>query len=422
MALTRVYCGLAATDVATWLTVAVVDDAGRLLDLCELSDDPAGYGRLGALLAERSTGAAPVAADRGDHLIGQLLAAANRPIAIADPESVADFAERFCDDESPEERDSAPSQRRAVGLARALQAGALSAMAQTPAWELDDFKPVLAAHAAVTAGRQAAAVALREVLRELYPAALRAYPDPAERVPLKILDALPEPGMLSTAPSAGNRDASLVAELSATGVADPTTAVAAITALRVAAQESPRRNAHRMLGPVVAETVRQAVAAVRACDAASAALVATLVERLGSGSPAVEPQRPRLVPVAPVSPAPRRAFGPAAEVPASRVAPRERTPSAAAAGITATATPPAATPFSRAPMPSYPAAAPFEPAATFGPTHAPPAVPTPRQPSRFSPLAREAAPHVSPLAREGAPHVSPLAPGKDAGAGDRTNA
>ncbi len=90
-------------------------------------------------------------------------------------------------------------------------------MAQTPAWELDDFKPVLAAHAAVTAGRQAAAVALREVLRELYPAALRAYPDPAERVPLKILDALPEPGMLSTAPSAGNRDASLVAELSATG-------------------------------------------------------------------------------------------------------------------------------------------------------------------------------------------------------------
>ena len=48
MALTRVYCGLAATDLASWLTVAVVDDAGRLLDLCELTDDPAGYGRRGA--------------------------------------------------------------------------------------------------------------------------------------------------------------------------------------------------------------------------------------------------------------------------------------------------------------------------------------------------------------------------------------
>ena len=331
-------------------------------------------------------GAAPVAADRGDHLIGQLLAAANRPIAIADPESVADFAERFCDDDSPDERDSPPTQRRAVGLARALQAGALSAMAQTPAWELDDFKPVLAAHAAVTAGRQAAAVALREVLRELYPAALRAYPDPAERVPLKILDALPEPGMLSTAPSAGNRDASLVAELSATGVADPTTAVAAITALRVAAQESPRRNAHRMLGPVVAETVRQAVAAVRACDAASAALVATLVERLGPVSPAVEPQRPRLVPVAPVSPAPRRTFGPAAEVPASRVAPRERTPSAAAAGVgRAAGASPAASP-SRPP----PAArlrtgrrAPANPRAACGPDTAPAVEP---------PVARETTP------------------------------
>ena len=338
MALVRVYCGLAAANVPSWLSVAVVDDAGRLLDLCELSDDPAGYARLGALLAQRSGGSAPVAADRGDHLLAQLLAAANRPIAIADPDSVADFAERFCDDESPDERESPAPQRRAVGLARALQAGALSAVAQSPAWDLDEFKPVLAAHAAVTAGRQAAAAALREVLRELYPAALRAYPDPAEHVPLKILDALPEPGLLTSSPSARSRDAALIAELSATGVADTTSAVSAITALRVAVQESPRRNTHRMLGPVVAETVRQAVAAVRACDAASAALVATLVERLGPASTAV-PQRPHLVSVAPESPAPRRPAGPAAEVPLSRMAPRERTPSAAAAGVGAGVSP-----------------------------------------------------------------------------------
>ena len=338
MALVRVYCGLAAANVPSWLSVAVVDDAGRLLDLCELSDDPAGYARLGALLAQRSGGSAPVAADRGDHLLAQLLAAANRPIAIADPDSVADFAERFCDDESPDERESPAPQRRAVGLARALQAGALSAVAQSPAWDLDEFKPVLAAHAAVTAGRQAAAAALREVLRELYPAALRAYPDPAEHVPLKILDALPEPGLLTSSPSARSRDAALIAELSATGVADTTSAVSAITALRVAVQESPRRNTHRMLGPVVAETVRQAVAAVRACDAASAALVATLVERLGPASTAV-PQRPHLVSVAAESPAPRRPAGPAAEVPLSRMAPRERTPSAAAAGVGAGVSP-----------------------------------------------------------------------------------
>ena len=108
--------------------------------------------------------------------------------------SLRDFAERFSDDTSYDEMQAPLSQRRAVGLARALQAGALYATAQSPSWDLDELKPVLAAHAAVVAGRQAAAVALREVLRELYPAALRAYLDPAEFIPLKILEAFPEPG------------------------------------------------------------------------------------------------------------------------------------------------------------------------------------------------------------------------------------
>jgi hypothetical protein len=87
-----------------------------------------------------------------------------------------------------------------------------------------------------------------------------------------------------------------------------------------------------MLAPVVAETVRQSVAAVRACDAASAALIATLVERLGA--PATAAPSPYLAPsaAAPVSPAPRRAAGPAAEVPPSRLAPRSSTASAAATG------------------------------------------------------------------------------------------
>ena len=46
-------------------------------------------------------------------------------------------------------------------------------------------------------GRHAAAIALREVLRELYPAALRAYPDPAHPLAMAVLDALPEPGRLT---------------------------------------------------------------------------------------------------------------------------------------------------------------------------------------------------------------------------------
>jgi hypothetical protein len=55
-------------------------------------------------------------------------------------------------------------------------------------------------------------VALREVLRELYPAALRAYPDPCEPVPLAILDALPEPGLL-TGPGAAGRETAVAASL-----------------------------------------------------------------------------------------------------------------------------------------------------------------------------------------------------------------
>jgi hypothetical protein len=332
VALVRVYCGVAAADVASWLTVAVVDDAGRLLELREFCDDPTGYASLGALLAVRSSGPVPVALDSPGYLVAQLLAASDRPLAIPDEATVVDFAERFRDTDSYDEGRMNATQRRAIGLARALQAGVLSAMAQSPSWNMEEFKPVLAAHAAIATGRQAAASALREILRELYPAALRAYPDPAEPIPLKVLEAIPEPGLLTTSPSARSRDAAVVAELASTGVADTNTAVAAITALRAAVAESPRWHTSRGLGPVVAETVRQAVASVRACDAAAAALIGTLVERLGApAAPAPQYLNPAVG--APVSPAPRRAPGPAAEVPPSRLAPRVSTASAAATGI-----------------------------------------------------------------------------------------
>lgn len=300
MALVRVYCGLASADPAdrsasagSALTSAVVDDAGRLLHVCEIGDDPAGYAQLVALLVERSGGpsGAAIAADSDDHTVTSLLSAAGRPLAIADDDSVDDFAERFADDDSLEEMQSPPAERRAVGLARALQAGALSAVTLPAPRDLANYKQVLAAHAALASGRHSAAVALREVLRELYPAALRAYPDPAEPVSLAVLDALPEPGMLTGTVTRGREVAvaadAVAAHLAAEGVADADSINDAVTALRVAISETPRRAAvNRALTAAVAETVRQAVASVRACDAGCDALVGALSARVTTPVPA----------------------------------------------------------------------------------------------------------------------------------------
>src|SRR3569833_4231100 len=83
VALVRVYCGLASADQVEsqpgseiWLTVAVVDDAGRLLDICEVPDDASGYAELNALLAQRSAGqaAVAVAADSDAHFVFFFLA------------------------------------------------------------------------------------------------------------------------------------------------------------------------------------------------------------------------------------------------------------------------------------------------------------------------------------------------------------
>ncbi|NJP32769.1 transposase [Micromonospora thermarum] len=296
VALVRVYCGLASADPAdrpasagSTLTSAVVDDAGRLLHVCEISDDPAGYAQLVTLLVERSGGpsGAAIAADSDDHTVTSLLSAAGRPLAIADDDSVDDFAERFADDDSLEEMQSPPAERRAVGLARALQAGALSAVTLPAPRDLAGYKQVLAAHAALANGRHSAAVALREVLRELYPAALRAYPDPAEPVALAVLDAIPEPGLLSGVGRGRDDTADRVtADLAADGVADTDHIEAAVTALRVAISESPRRaTVNRALTAAVSETVRQAVASVRACDAGCDALIGALNDRVSAPAP-----------------------------------------------------------------------------------------------------------------------------------------
>jgi len=100
VALVRVYCGLASADEtvrsasAAQLTIAVVDDAGRLLGVHEISDDPGGYAVLGALLVERTSGftGAAVAADSDDHTVTSLLTAVGRPLVVVDDDSADDFA------------------------------------------------------------------------------------------------------------------------------------------------------------------------------------------------------------------------------------------------------------------------------------------------------------------------------------------
>src|SRR5262245_29356632 len=122
----RMYCGLASADVESRLTAAVVDDSGRLLDVQDFGDDPAGYAQLGIMLAAGGL-PVPVACDHANHLVIQLLMTVGRPLGIADYRATDMFAEHFADDSSPTERQAPLAWRRAIGLARAVQAGALSA-------------------------------------------------------------------------------------------------------------------------------------------------------------------------------------------------------------------------------------------------------------------------------------------------------
>src|SRR4051794_6742490 len=125
VALVRVYCGLASADEtvrsasAAQLTIAVVDDAGRLLGVHEIGDDPDGYAELGSLLVERTSGFtdAAVAADSDDHLVTSLLIAAGRPLVVTDDDTTDDFAERFAHDDPIEEMQAPPAAPPGVGPA-----------------------------------------------------------------------------------------------------------------------------------------------------------------------------------------------------------------------------------------------------------------------------------------------------------------
>jgi hypothetical protein len=261
-----VYCGLASAGDR--LTAAVVDDGGRVAALQQVPDTAAGYAEALTLLAERADTAeprcVPIACDAPDRVVPRLMVAAGRTACYVDSSTVETLA-------AAEPPDAADDARRAVAMARGLYAGALHAASQSPAAEFAPLRPALSAHGALTAARSAAVAALRQVLRELYPAALRAFPDPGSGTPLALLDALPDPAQI-----ARDQDESVVARLATAGYAD---AAEALAALRQAVTDTPVPQP-----PVAAvgATVRQAVAAVLACSTAADALIREVAERLSA--------------------------------------------------------------------------------------------------------------------------------------------
>ena len=314
MALVRVYCGLASADEsaraasAAQLTIAVVDDAGRLLGIHEISDDPGGYAELGALLVARTSGFtdAAVAVDSDDHVVTSLLTAAGRPLVVADDDSTDDFAERFADDSSIEEMQAPPAARRAVGLARALQAGAHRRGQPPTPRELVSYKPVLAAHVALLNGRHGRRRRpARGAARALpgRPAGLsRPGPPAGHGRPRRAARA--EPARRSAASRPERVAEQVVAELSRSrrrhrGRDHRRGHRAA--AWRSASRPAAAGSTSRWRRPRPSRSGRP-IAAVRACDAACAELIGTLAERRpGRDRPGRRPPRP-----------PRRRAGPAA--------------------------------------------------------------------------------------------------------------
>jgi hypothetical protein len=272
----HVYCGLATAGER--LTTAVVDDGGRVLVVQQIGDDATGYAELSAILAERSDcdtmPCVPVASDAAGRGLLQLLAVVGRRLVFVETSLLEQLTTR-------EPKDAPDDARRAVAMARALYAGLLVAGRQEAPAELAGLRPTLSAHAALAVGRSAAVIALRDVLRELYPAALRAFPDPGATTPLAVLDALPDPVQVSR-----GQDENVVARLSTAGYED---AADALAALRQAVRE---QGGDRSMSEVAGVAVRQAVAAVRSFDTASGALTREVNERL-------QPQQGRPAALAP---------------------------------------------------------------------------------------------------------------------------
>jgi hypothetical protein len=246
----------------------VVDGAGRLVASHEVEDTPTGYAALLTLIAERcaDTGQvrAAMATDSETNLIPLLLAAAGDPLAVGDSGTVA----QFVSDEPP---GTPEPRRRALALARALQSGVLPATTQPAPRDLTTLRPMLAAHRAAVAGRGSAIAMLRDLLRELYPAALRTFPDPGAPLALAVLERLASPAEVE-----GLRDGDVLSQLRTAG--HPGAEVDnAIAALRRAVAEMSSKVS---CPTAVASAIRSGVASVRAAENATSALVDVIVERV----------------------------------------------------------------------------------------------------------------------------------------------
>ncbi|HEX6077509.1 MAG TPA: hypothetical protein VFZ32_19905 [Micromonosporaceae bacterium] len=246
----------------------MVDGAGRLLASREVDDTPIGYATLLSLISERcaDTGQvrAAIATDSETNLVPLLLAAAGDPLAVGDAGTVA----QFVSDEPP---GTPEPHRRALALARALQSGVLPATTQPAPRDLATLRPVLTAHRAAVIGRGAAVGMLRGLLRELYPAALRTFPDPGTPLALAVLERLASPAEVD-----GIRDGDVLSQLRAAGHpgAEADTAIAALR--RAVAEMSTRTGS----SDAVAATIRDGVVTVRATESAAAGLVNVIVERV----------------------------------------------------------------------------------------------------------------------------------------------
>ncbi|MGH3663846.1 MAG: hypothetical protein ACRDTQ_18565 [Micromonosporaceae bacterium] len=275
--------------------MSIVDDAGRLLASHEVDDSPAGYADVCTLIIERCADAGAVravtATDGNANLVSLLLAASGEPLAVGDPATVAQFTEA-------EPSNPPDPQQRATALARALQAGVLAASTQIPPEDLTDLRPVLTAHRAAAHGFNSSVAMLRDLLRELYPAALRTFPDPGDPLALAVLDRLAEPTEVTR-----SHESNVAAELSAEGHSNVEPAVIALQ--RAVAGTTPRSAACTAIG----SAVRNGVASVRSARRAAATLVEVIAEHVeprtsGQGFTAVGPVSGGPVPGAPVSAAP----------------------------------------------------------------------------------------------------------------------
>ncbi|MBA3488964.1 MAG: hypothetical protein H0T78_05355, partial [Longispora sp.] len=205
-------------------------------------------------------------------VVARLFAAAGRLVAFADPSILGDPGA-----DSHAGSDIGPSVPPDT-LARALQRGALLPVPHPTSRDLAALRPVLVAHASLVTSFYRNAAALREVLRELYPAALRAFHDPATPIPLAILSSLSEPGLPGRV-----KAAQLAGELVNDGLAAEVEEVrASIEALQRAVTSTPRKGLGRSTTAAVAAAVRQAVAAVRASESGAAALIEALNDRIES--------------------------------------------------------------------------------------------------------------------------------------------